>query len=125
MAVTEAANIYCPFTQFQADLIQIALFFYLCSCNYTKMKSHRQTVQFRHEYLEFHNLDRVVPHNAPFKTFLCAWAVTLFLDTENNSDRVESTTMEATELSHQDPVSAMDWRFLHLHSHHANPDTTI
>ena len=33
--------------------------------------------------------------------------------------------MEATDLAHGDPVSAADWRFLHLFSHQADSDTTI
>ena len=33
--------------------------------------------------------------------------------------------MEATELSHGDPISATAWRFLYLHSHHSNPNTMI
>ena len=37
MAATKAADISCPFTQCQTDLIQIHLFFCLWSCKYTKI----------------------------------------------------------------------------------------
>ena len=75
--------------------------------------------------LQFHDADRFILHDAPSKTFICAQAVTLFLYTQNNTVQGESTTMEATDLSHSDLVSAAAWRFLHLCSHQADPDTTI
>ena len=37
----------------------------------------------------------------------------------------ESTTMEYTNLAHSDLVSIASQRFLLLHSHHNDPDTTI
>ena len=66
-----------------------------------------------------------IAHDAPSKTFLCARSVTLFLDTQNNSVRGKSTTLEATDLDHVDPVSAAAQRFLHLLSHHSYPDTIV
>ena len=60
-----------------------------------------------------------------FKVFLQAYAVALFLDTQKNSVWVESTTMEATNLEHGNPVSAAAWHFLYLRQHNAGPDTTI
>ena len=38
MAAVEAADISCPFVQYQANPIQIALFLCLRSCEYTKKK---------------------------------------------------------------------------------------
>ena len=125
MAVAEAANMSCHFSQFQADLIQISLFFYLWPCKYTKTNLHIQTFQLRLKDLQFHNAYGFIPHNAPSKTFLCAWVITLFLDTQNNSVWGESTAMEATNLTHGGPISAADQHILHLCSHHAKPDTTI
>ena len=125
MAAAEAVNIYCPFAQCQADLIQIALFLYLLSCNYTKMNLHRQMVQFQLQDMQFNNADRVIPHESPSKNFLYARDLTLFLDTQKNIIRCKSTTMEATDLAHSDPISAAAWHFLRLSSPHAEPDTTI
>ena len=125
MAGAEAADISCPFDQCSADLIHISPFFCLQSCKYTKTNLHRQTVQFRLMDLQFHDADSFILHDAPSKTFICAQAVTLFLYTQNNTVQGESTTMEATDLSHSDLVSAAAWRFLHLCSHQADPDTTI
>ena len=114
MNMAEAADISCPFAQCQADLIQIALLFCLLSYNCMKTNSHRWTVQFRLKEFQFQNTYRVIPHGAPSNTFLYARAITLFLDTQKNSVRDESTTMEATDLAHGDPVSAAARRFLHL-----------
>ena len=106
MSAEEAANIACPFEKCQDDLTQIALLFCLRSCKYTKKKSHRQTVQFHLKYLQFHDTDRIIPHNAPSNKFLCARSVTLLLDTQKNNILGESTTMKATGLSHSGAVSA-------------------
>ena len=67
----------------------------------------------------------VIPHDSPSNTFLCAWDVTLFLDIHNNSVRGESTTIEATNLTHGDPISSAARRFLHLRVHQADHDATI
>ena len=125
MAAAEAVDISYPFSQCQADLIQIGLFFFLRSCKYTKINSHRRTVQFLLKDLLFHDADGVIPHYAPSKTFIRARSVNLFPDTQNNSVWGESTTMEATNLAHGGPISAADQHILHLCSHHAKPDTTI
>ena len=106
MVAAEAANPSCPFAQCSADLIQIALFFCLRSCEYTKTNSHRWTFQFILKYMQFHEKEGVIPHNAPTKVFLQSRVVTLFLDTQKNIVRGKSTTMEATDLKHRNPISA-------------------
>ena len=125
MATAVADDISHSFAQCQADLIQIDLFFCLRSYKYTETKSHRWTVQFCLKGLQFQDMEGVIPHNAPSNTFLCAWSVTLFLDKKKNSVRGDSTTMEATNLAHGDPVSAAARRFFLLCSHHSYIDTTI
>ena len=104
MVAAEAANPSCPFAQCSADLIQIALFFCLRSCEYTKTNSHRWTFQFILKYMQFHEKEGFIPHDAPAKVFLQVRAVTLFLDMQKNSARSESTTMEATDPKHRNPV---------------------
>ena len=94
------------FSQCWSDLIIIALFFCLRSCEYTKTNSHRRTTQFRFRDIQFHDDDGVIPTQAPAKVFMAATAVTLYLDTQKNCVRGESCTMEATGLPHGDPVTA-------------------
>ena len=125
MAAVEATDISCPFVQYQADLIQIALFSCLRLCKYTKMNSYRRTIQFCIKDFQFNDADGVVPHNSSSKTSLCVRAVTLFLDIQNNSVQGDSTTMEDTNLAHGDPISTVARRFPHLCSHHSKPGTTI
>ena len=108
-----------------SDLIQIALFFCLRSCEYSKTSSHRRTTQFRYRDLQFHNAEGVIPGDAPDHVFLSATAVTLFLDTQKNCVRGESTSMEATGLKHGDSVKAAARRFLHLRTNNADPATPI
>ena len=108
-----------------SQLTILALFFCLRSCEYTKTSSHKRTVQFRFRDLQFHDDQGVIPFDAPDARFLAALAVTLFLDTQKNSVRGESSTMEATGLPHGDPVVAAAQRFLHLRHHQAPLDTPI
>ena len=75
--------------------------------------------------MQFHELEGVIPNDAPAKVFLQYRAVTLLLDTQKNSVWGEYTTVEATNLEHRNPVSAAAQRFLHLHQHKVDPDTTI
>ena len=90
-AVTHvAAN---AFSQCWADLIVLALFFCLGSCEYTKTKSHRRTTQFRFRDMQFHDDDGVILAEAPAKVFLAASAITFYLDTQKNCVRGESCTM--------------------------------
>ena len=49
----------------------------------------------------------------------------MFLDTQNNCVRGESSTMEATCLLHGDPVPDCARRYLHLRKNNAPPDTSI
>ena len=69
-----------PKAQYMADLIQIGLFFYLRSCEYTKTGLHRRITQFCFWGMQFHNAAGVIPGDAPDKDFLEAWATTLFLN---------------------------------------------
>ena len=124
IAIGEQADT-SPKAQCTADLIQIALFFCLRSCEYTKTASHRRTTQFRFQDMQFHDKNGVIPGDAPDQAFLDAWAVTLFLDTQKNCVRGESTSMEASGLRHGDAVSAAARRFIHLRTNKATPDTPI
>ena len=108
-----------------ADLIVIALYFCLRSCEYSKTPSHRRTTQFCYKDMQFHNADGVIPQDAPDHVFLAATAVTFFLDTQKNCVRGESSTMEASGLLHGCPVVAAARRFIHLRSHNADPDLPI
>ena len=65
-----------------ADLLVIALFFCLCSCKYTKTNSHRRTIQFRFQDMEFHEANGVIPPDAAANVLLADLVVTLFLDTQ-------------------------------------------
>ena len=94
------------FSQCWADLVVLALFFCLRSCEYTKIHSHRCTTQFRFCDIQFHDDGGVIPSQAPAKVFLATTAVTLYLDTQKNCVRGESCTMEATGLPHGDAVTA-------------------
>ena len=75
--------------------------------------------------MQFHDKDRVISQDAPTKVFLQARAVTLFLYTQKNSVRSDSTTMKVTNLKHSSPGSAAAQHFLHLRQHNLDPDTTI
>ena len=108
-----------------ADLIIIALYFCLRSCEYSKTHSHRRTTQFRLKDMQFHNAAGVIPQDAPAKVLLAALAVTLFLDTQKNCVRGESTTMEATGLLNGCPVTAAARRYIHLRDHGAVPNAPI
>ena len=108
-----------------ADLIILALFFCLRSCEYTKTASHKRTVQFRFQDIQFWDECGPIPLDAPASQILAALSVTLFLDTQKNSVRGESTTMERTGIPFGDPVVAAGHRFLHLRQHGASPDTPI
>ena len=70
------------FNQCMADLLVIALFFCLRSCQYTKTNSHRRTTQFRFQDMQFHNANGVIPPDAAANEFLVASSVTLSLDTK-------------------------------------------
>jgi hypothetical protein len=123
MAVAKAAITTAEITI--ADLITIALFFCLRSCEYTKTTHHRRTVQFRMQDMQFRDELGILPLSAPSSRFLRAHSITLFLDTQKNSVRGESVTMEANDLPHGNPVAAAARRFLHLRAHHASPTTPI
>ena len=125
MVTTEATDISFPFAQSHADLIQISLLFCLRPCEYSKTNLHIQTVQFFLKDSQFHNAYWFIPHNAPYKTSLHDQSINLFLEMYKNSIWGESTTMEATNFAHGDPVFAVARRFFHLCSHHADLDTTI
>ena len=72
------------------------------------------TVQFRFKDIQFHYKEGAIPQDAPTKVFLQDRVFILFLDMQKNSVWGNSTTMEATNLKHRNPVSAAVRRFLHL-----------
>ena len=109
----------------QANLIQIALFFCLRSCEYTKTVSHQRTVQFRFKDLQFHDKHVIIPQDTPDYIFIFTKAVTLFLDTQKNFIQGESSTMETTGVLHGDPVLDVVCRYIHLWDNHTPPDTFI
>ena len=108
-----------------ADLLDIALFFFLRSCEYTKTNSHRRTTQFLFQYMQFHDANGLIPPDAASNVFLAASEINLFLDTQKNCFRRESFTTDSTGLLHGDPVPACARRYLHLGNNNAPPDTTI
>ena len=113
------------FDQCVADLLVIALFFCLRSCEYTKTNSHRRKTQFRFQDVQFHDANGVMPPDAAVNLFLEASAITLFLDTQENSVLRESYTMESTGLLHGYPVQSCSQRYIHLWKNNAPPDTPI
>ena len=107
------------FNQCMADLLVIALFFCLRSCEYTKTNSHRRTTQFRFQYMQFHDSNGVILPDADADVLLAALEITMLLDNQNNCVHGESSTMEATGLLHGDPVPACDRRYLHIRNNNA------
>ena len=107
------------------DLIQIAIYFCLRSCEYTKVTSHTRTTQFRFRDIQFHDAAGILPFDAPAARIRRATAVTLYLDTQKNSTRGESITMEATGIPFGCAVGAAAERFLHLRNNDADLDTPI
>ena len=75
--------------------------------------------------MQFHNKEGVIPYGSPNKVFILDQEVTLFLDTQNNSNRGESSTIEATNLEHIKPVSDTAFIFIDLCQHYTNPDNPI
>ena len=106
-------------------MIQIGLYFCLRSCEYTKTNSHRRTTQFRLRDMQFQDTQGTIPFDAPDSHFLQALVVTLFLDTQKNSVRGESISMENTCLPLGYPVMACARRFLHLRGHDAYSNTPM
>ena len=106
MSATAAANTSCQITLCTTDIIQTALFLCLRSCEYTKTQSHRRIVQFRLQDMQFNDAGGVVSQDVPDKHFFCARDFTLSLNTHKNFVQGESTTMEATNLEHGNPVSS-------------------
>ena len=94
------------FSQCWEDLIILALLFGLRLCEYTKTNSHCSTTQFCFRDIQFHDDDGVIATQATAKVFLAATVVTLYLNTQNNCVWGDSCTMEATGISHGDPVTA-------------------
>ena len=81
------------FDQCMEDLLVISLFFCLRYCEYTKTNSQRRTTQFFFQDMQFHDANGVIPPDAAADFFLAALVITLFLDTQNNCVRGESSTM--------------------------------
>ena len=108
-----------------AYLVQIGLYFCLRSCEYTKTNSHRRTTQFCLHDMQFQDTWGAIPFDTPNSCFLQALVVTLFLDTQNNSVRGESISMENTCLPSGCPVMACTRRFLQLRDHDAYLNTPV
>ena len=111
-----------PNDQFLADLVQIGLYFCLRSCEYTKTNSHRRTTQFRLRDIQFQDAYGAISFDALASRFLNALVVTFFLDTQKNSVRGESISMENTHLILGCPVVAFARRFLDLRDNNADLD---
>ena len=75
--------------------------------------------------MQFHNKEGVIPYSSPNKVFILDQEVILFLDTQKNSFRGETYTMEATDLEHIKPVLATSRIFLHLCQHNTDPENPI
>ena len=72
MVAVAQAKLYA-FNQCMADLLVIALFFCLSSCEYTKTNSNFRTTQFRFRYMQFHDANGVIPSDATADVFLAAF----------------------------------------------------
>ena len=105
---------YNPKDQYLADLVQIGLYFFLRSCEYTKTNSHRRTTKFSLRDIQFQDYCGAIPFNNSVFRFLNELLVTLFLDTQKKSFRGESISMENTCLLLVCPVAACARRLLHL-----------
>ena len=110
--------------RFQGDLIQIALYFCLGSCEYTK-KFHKRTTQFRFRDLQFHDASGILHFYASALCIRQATEVTLYLDIQKNSIRGESITMEEAGITFGCTVGAAAERLLHLRLHYVELDTPI
>ena len=121
MTASAAANPTCQLAQCTADLIQISLFFCIGSCKYTNMQPHKRTVQLCYHDLKFHDKNSIIPQNAPANLFLRTNVINLFLDNQEYCVLGESTTMEATNLDHNNPLSTTACRFPHLQETDTTP----
>ena len=106
-------------------MVQIGLYFCLHSCEYTKTNSHRRTTQFCLRDMKFQYTGGTIPFDSPESCFLQALVVTLFLNTQKNSVRGESISMENTCLPSGCPVMACARHFLHLRDHDSDLNTTM
>ena len=75
--------------------------------------------------MKFQDTRGAIPFDAPDYHFLQALVVTLFLDTQKNSVRGKSISMENTCLPSGCPVMAWARRFLHLRGHDADLNTPM
>ena len=91
----------------------------------TLKKSHKRTKQFRFCDLQFHGASGILTFDAPVPRIRWATAVNLYLDTQKNSIRGDSITMEATEIIFGCAVGAAAEPFLHLRLHCVDLDTPI
>ena len=116
--MTEAkGSIKTAKVRFLGDLIHIALYFCLRSCEYTKTNSHKRTTQFHFRDLQFHDASDILPFDAPVLRIRQATAVTFYLDTPKKYIRRESITMEETGITFGCGVGAAAECFLHLRLH--------
>ena len=107
------------------DLIYIALYLCLRSCEYTKTNYHKCTTRFRFLDFQFHDASGILPIDSPVLCIRWATAVTLYLDTQKNSICRESITMEATGITFGCAVGAAAEHFLYLRLHFVDLDTPI
>ena len=105
--------------------MQISLYFCLRSCEYTKTNSHRRSTQFRLRDIQFQDGRGTIPFNSPDSCFINALVVNFSLDTQKNSARGESLSMENTCLTLCFPVVACAHHFLHLHNNDADLNTPM
>ena len=111
--------------RFLGDLIHIALYFCLRSCEYTKTNWHKLTAQFRFCDLQFYDGSGILTFDAPALRIRRSMAVTLYLDTQKKSVRGEFITMEATGITVGYAVGTAAERFLHLRLYCVDLDTPI
>ena len=107
------------------DLIHIALYFCLRSCEYTNTNSQKRTTLFRFRDLQFHDSSGILPFDAPNLRIRRATMVILYLNTQKESFRGESITMEATVISFGCAVGTAAERFLYLLLHCVDLDNPI
>ena len=75
--------------------------------------------------MQFHDASGILPIDAPVLRIRRSKVVTLYLDTQKNSVRGESITMEATGIAFGCAVGAAAERFLNLRLHCVDLDTSL
>ena len=117
---TKTAKVRC-----MGDLIQIALYFCLRSCEYTKTNLHKPTTQFHFCDFQFQEASGILTFDAPASLIIRATKVTLYLDTQKKYFCGDSITMGATIIFFGCAVGGAAERFLHLRLHCVDLDTPL